>query len=364
MPEESVDTSCRLEALRRRLPVMKVDAVVISNLTNVRYLTGFTGTAGLALVAPAEACFFTDFRYEAQAAEQVRPLRVSIEKRSLLRAAALQAKKRRFSVVGVETHCLTVDQKESLEKAAPEVKWVSVKQAIEKARETKDGSEIETLRTAIGITDKAFESVVARLRPGLTESEVAWKLEESLIRLGAEGKSFETIVASGARSALPHGVASTKKLQLGDLITIDFGGKYQGYCADLTRTVCLGKSTSEQRKIYSIVRSAQLRAEEHLSSGLAGKAIDKIARDYITEKGYGKEFGHGLGHGVGLNIHEGPRLSSTATGKLCAGCVVTVEPGIYLKDWGGVRIEDVAWVSDNGCEILTTALKPARLPEI
>lgn len=356
--------SIRLEKLRHRLRTLKCDAIIVSNITNVRYLTGFTGTAGLVVVTPVEAWFFTDFRYEAQAGEEIEGFKVLIEKRGLLRAAAMRIRRRGFDAAALETHCVTVDQREELSGIAPKVTWISGKRVIEKLREVKDTDEIATLRRAIEITDCALAEVLHDLRPGVTEREVALLLEETLVNLGADGKSFETIIASGVRSAMPHGVASHKKLEKGDLVTIDFGGKYQGYCADLTRTVCLGRSTSEQRRLYSLVRTAQLRAEDGLRSGVSGKCVDGIARDYLRESGYGKEFGHGLGHGVGLDIHEAPRLSEKANQKLPSGSVVTVEPGVYLPNFGGVRIEDVAVVQADGCEILTRAPKPARLPEI
>ncbi len=354
----------RLEKLRRRLRTLKCDVVIVSNITNVRYLTGFTGTAGLAVVTPLEAWFFTDFRYEAQASEEVGGFEVLIEKRGLLRAAAMRIRRRGFDTSALETHCVTVDQREELSETAPQVTWCSGKRAVERLREVKDAGEIATLRRAIEITDCAYAEVLHYLRPGVTEREVSLRLEESLITLGADGKSFETIVASGLRSAMPHGVASHKKLEKGDLVTIDFGGKYQGYCADLTRTVCLGRSTSGQRRLYSLVRTAQLRAEDRLRSGVSGKCVDGVARDYISESGYGKQFGHGLGHGVGLDIHEAPRLSEKANQKLPSGSVVTVEPGVYVPNFGGVRIEDVAVVQTESCEVLTRAPKPARLPEI
>ncbi|OIO97739.1 MAG: hypothetical protein AUJ92_02960 [Armatimonadetes bacterium CG2_30_59_28] len=346
------------------MKLRRLDGVIVSRLVNVRYLTGFTGTAGLLLVTEDAATFYTDFRYEAQASQQVVGPRVSIEKRSLIQCAARDAKRHRLRAVAIESHHVTVDQKADLARLSPETDWLSAQRVVESLRLSKTPDEIAILRQAIEITDGAFVEVLGKLRSGMTERDVAQRLERALQRRDSDGPAFETIVASGVRSALPHGAASGKKLEHGDLVTIDFGGAYKGYCADLTRTVCIGKANSDQKRVYRIVRDAQLRAEEVLRAGLTGRDVDAAAREHIVSKGYGDRFGHGLGHGVGIEVHEAPNLSRTYRSRLRSGSVVTVEPGIYITDWGGVRIEDVAVVMAKGCEVLTRAPKPARLPEL
>jgi len=357
-------TEERLRRLQQKIRARKLDGIIISRLVNVRYLTGFTGSAGWLLVTPEEAAFHTDFRYEEQASQQVRGCRIVIARGSLLRSVGREVERRGLRLVAIESHHITLDQKDELARCAPRAEWVSARRVVESLRVSKSADELDAIRRAVQIADEAFAEVVVTLRPGLAEREVARRLHRAMERRGAEGAAFETIVASGFRSALPHGVASAKKLATGELIVIDFGAVYAGYCSDLTRTVCLGKANTEQKRIYRIVREAQLRAEERLQAGLTGREVDAAAREHIAAQGYGDRFGHGLGHGVGMEVHEGPTLSRSSRTRLPAGSIVTIEPGIYIKGWGGVRIEDMALVAEGRCEVITSAPKPPRLPEI
>ncbi len=353
--------SHRIAAVRKKLSRLKADAFLCSGLSNVRYLTGYTGSAGMVLISAEGAWFFTDFRYQTQAKEQVQGYDILISKRGLSDKAAQVARKKKLKRVAFEAAHVTVATHEAMMKQFKEVELVPSKNVVEDLRAVKEETEIATIRKAVEIADKAFTYIVGQLKPGRVEREVALEIEEYMIGQGADGLSFDAIVASGERSALPHGKASAKKLAAGDLITFDFGCKYQGYCSDLTRTVCLGKPTREQQKIYRIVLDAQKKAEEVISAGVSCKAVDAVARNYIKEQGYKDNFGHSLGHGVGIDIHEAPGLSWRGKGKLKPGQVVTVEPGVYIEGWGGVRMEDMVVVTQNGADILTRAPKPARI---
>jgi Xaa-Pro aminopeptidase len=356
-----MNTSSRLAALRRSFKKLKCDALVVGQRSNLQYLCGFTGTAGMAIVLPDAAFFLTDFRYQAQAAQQVPPeYSVVIGKKGLWQEAAKVLKKK-AARIGFEAEHTSVATYEEICKLLAPAAAVSTFRAVEVLRERKDDDEIAVLRRAIQIADATFDHVCGVLRPGLTEREVALEIEAHMKSLGASGTSFESIVASGARGALPHGVASDKVLQPGEMVTIDMGARYNGYCSDLTRTVCLGKPTREQQKIYEIVWRAQTEAAAAMQPGLGCKAADKVARDVIAEAGYKEYFGHGLGHGVGLQIHEQPRVSPLGKGKLQVGNVVSCEPGIYLPDWGGVRIEDLVLITPDGSQILSKARKPKKI---
>jgi len=228
---------------------------------------------------------------------------------------------------------------------------------LTKIRQIKDESEIHILRQIISMTDQAFLQIAKMIQPGMTEVEISLELEFSLRKMGATDRSFDYIVASGLRSSLPHGVATEKKLEKNESLTLDYGGKYKGYCSDLTRTVFLGQPDSKQREIYNIVLEAQQAGIEALKPGITGQEADAVARQVMTKAGYGEYFGHGLGHALGIEVHETPRLNTRETQILQPGMVITVEPGIYIPGWGGVRIEDVILVNDNGVEVLTQAPK-------
>lgn len=356
-----MDFSLRLKNARGSLKKLNCDAFVVSHLTNVKYLTGFSGTSGMAIVSAEAAWFITDFRYQDQARAQVpSEYSVIIAKSGLWKEAA-KLFKNKTTRVGFEAEHTSVAAFEELQKQFAPIELVSTSHAIENLRLQKDDEELEIMRRAIQIADATFDYICGVLRPGISEIEVSSEIENHMKSLGASGTSFESIVASGVRGSLPHGIASEKILQAGEMITIDMGARYNGYCSDMTRTVCLGKPTSKQQKIYEIVWRAQRESASAFAPGVGCKAADKIARNVISEAGYKEFFGHGLGHGVGMDIHEQPRVSPLGKGRLQVGNVVSCEPGIYLPDWGGVRIEDLILITKRGGEILSRAPKPRKI---
>lgn len=355
----------RLQNLQSSLKKLKCDAFCVTHLTNVRYLCGYTGSSGMVVLTRDETYFITDFRYRTQAADQIgKQAKIVIAERGLWKRAAQLLKKIGAPRIGFEAEHTSVAAWEEIKKLVAPAETVSTREVVEKMRLAKDESELKIIREAVRIADESYQAVLGFIKPGLSEIEVAHEIERQIRSRGGSGLSFETIVASGARGALPHGIASPKKLENGDMITIDMGARYGGYCSDMTRTVCLGKATAEQQEIYGLVWRAQVAAEQSLRPGLGCKAADKIAREIIDEAGFKKEFGHGLGHGVGLDIHEMPRLSKSGKGKLETGMIVTCEPGVYRAEWGGVRIEDMLFITENGAEILTQSPKPERIFEI
>jgi Xaa-Pro aminopeptidase len=355
----------RLNNLRAALPGLKCDALVVSDLVNVRYLAGYTGTSGMIVVTAKSAWFITDFRYQAQAAQQVpKDFKIAIAAKGLWREAARLLKRAKAERIGFEAEHTSVAALEDIQKLVGPARPISTKRAVEGLRLHKDEDEIAIIQRAVDVIDEVFAHICGVMKPGMSEQEVADELHHQMRVRGASGPSFTTIVASGARGALPHGVASDKKLEAGDMVTIDMGAIVDGYCSDCTRTVVLGKASAEQQKIYEIVWDAQVAAAEALKPGLGCKAADEIARKIIDDAGYAKYFGHGLGHGVGIEIHEAPRLSPLGKGKLAPGMVVTCEPGIYIENFGGVRIEDMAVITKDGARILTKCAKPRQILEI
>ncbi len=334
----------------------RVGALAVTGPRNVRYLTGFTGTAGACLVTARAAVFITDFRYRAQAARQVDRAFRYAEHRNFLLGLAAEAKRLRLSGLAFEEEHLTYGACRRLRKTAKGTRILPVPALVEGLRLRKGPEEVRLLRRGARLNGEALAAAVETIRPGVREKEVALSLETLMRRLGASGASFDTIVASGPRSALPHGVASDRKLRRGDLVTIDFGAVVGGYHADTTRVFSLGKPSRKGRTVYDIVREAQAAAVEAVAPGVPCEDVDAAARAIIAREGYGEAFGHGTGHGVGLDIHEGPRLAPGSREPLQAGMVVTVEPGIYLPGWGGVRIEDMVLVTEKGREVLTRSI--------
>ena len=357
----------RLDALRAQLGALKCDALAISHLPNVRYLCGYTGSSGLLLLSREKPIFLTDFRYQEQAALQIgetAEIIIAPQGAGLWKAAAKIIKKRALKRVGFEAAHTSVASHGEIVKLLGEAVSVATQNVVEKMRALKSPEELAVIRQAVRVADETMGEVLGLLAPGVTELEIAYAIERGIRARGGSGTSFESIVASGKRSALPHGVASDKTIERGDLVTIDMGAVYEGYCSDMTRTVCVGRSDAKQREIYSLVYQAQVAAIAAMQPGAGCKKVDAVARDLIKGAGYGKDFGHGLGHGVGMDIHEAPRLSKAGKGELKAGMIVTSEPGIYLADWGGVRIEDLLAITAEGAEILTQTPKPAELLEV
>ncbi|MCA4725483.1 M24 family metallopeptidase [Mycolicibacterium fortuitum] len=349
--------SQRRDRLRRRLAEQGLDAMLITDLVNVRYLSGFTGSnaALLILAEDTTPILATDGRYRTQAAQQSPDAEVVIERAC---GSHLAGRAARSGVLrlGFESHVVTVDAYAALKKAAGDsVKWIRAAGTVEALREVKDAGEIAMLRLACEAGDAALADLVERggLRPGRTEREVRNELEALMLDHGADGPSFETIVAAGANSAIPHHRPTDAVLAAGDFVKIDFGALVAGYHSDMTRTFVLGPAAQWQRDIYDLVATAQQAGREALAPGVSLSAVDAASRQVIADAGYGDNFGHGLGHGVGLQIHEAPGINATAAGTLLAGSAVTVEPGVYLPDRGGVRIEDTLVVGESAPDLLT-----------
>ena len=346
----------RLAALVDGLTAAHVDGLLVTSLPNIRYLTGFSGSSALLFVTPREVLLITDFRYQTQIVEEVGSFaRVSVEPQSLWTGVWHQlAQLPQVEVAGFESsHLLHRDFQRLLE-AGARWQWRPTVDLVETLRERKDADELALIEAANGIATRALSRTVPQVRVGMTELEVAGVLEKALRDEGSEGFPFPSIVASGPRSALPHARSTSRAIEPGDFLLLDFGAETRGYCADVTRTFVVGRAGTEQREIYDIVRTANETAAQRVRAGMTGKDADAIAREYIQQRGYGDLFGHSLGHGLGLEVHEAPRLARTADGALAEGAVVTIEPGIYRPGWGGVRIEDDVFLGPTGPQILTS----------
>ncbi|KUO58912.1 MAG: Xaa-Pro dipeptidase [Gracilibacter sp. BRH_c7a] len=344
----------RLQTVRSKLEEHNLDALLVSSWSNIFYLSGFTGSSALLFITAENSILLTDFRYTEQAEEETQDFEiVRIDSYPDTIAGLAQD----YTRIGVEEEELSLIDYRKFQTALHSCQLVDSSNILTKIRQIKDESEIHILRQIISMTDQAFLQIAKMIQPGMTEVEISLELEFSLRKMGATDRSFDYIVASGLRSSLPHGVATEKKLEKNESLTLDYGGKYKGYCSDLTRTVFLGQPDSKQREIYNIVLEAQQAGIEALKPGITGQEADAVARQVMTKAGYGEYFGHGLGHALGIEVHETPRLNTRETQILQPGMVITVEPGIYIPGWGGVRIEDVILVNDNGVEVLTQAPK-------
>lgn len=353
---QSRSTLERQERVRQQMQQQRLDALLVTEIPNIRYLTGFTGSTAMLFLSLTEAVLITDSRYLTQASRQVAGPVVLVEE-SYVKTVAQVIQRAHVRRVGFESAAVTYQQlNHLLSQVESNTHWVPTSQIVESLRIVKEPEEVQRLRRAIELTAEVFQSLVDQIKPGVRECELAAELEYRLRQRGAEKMSFDTIVASGDRSAMPHGVASDKQIGEG-FVVFDFGIVLDGYCSDMTRTVYVGTPDARAQHVYQTVLQAQLHCEENMRAGMECKAIDALARDVITAAGFGDQFGHSTGHGIGLEVHEAPRLAKTADGRVPAGAVVTVEPGIYLPQWGGVRIEDMVLVTETGCQILTPASK-------
>jgi Xaa-Pro aminopeptidase len=347
----------RLAKLRDRMAAQDLDGMLITDPLNRRYLCGFSGTAGWLLITPDRAMLAVDFRYYERAAREApdwEQVRVTSTYEDTLVEMVARTRVRRL---GVEGDHLTVSLFDKLGKLA-EAMLVPVEKMVLGLRQTKDEGEIETLRAAIACADEAFAHLCQVIEPGMTEAEVGWTLESYMRQHGASATSFEFIVASGPNGAMPHATTTDRAIGSGEPIVIDFGALVDGYCSDITRTLCVGHANDRYREIWHLVLDAQRAVEAQVRPGMTGRQVDAIARDMFAAAGYLDQFGHGLGHGVGLAIHEDPRLSRLADKVVLEpGMVFTVEPGLYLPGWGGVRIEDIVVLREHGAEVLTKAPK-------
>ncbi|SDI43163.1 Xaa-Pro aminopeptidase [Planococcus glaciei] len=353
-------TPLKLQKLRKEMEQQQIEALLITSQYNLRYITEFTGTAGLALVTPHKAYFITDFRYTEQAGEQVKEFDVVQAKTNLLEEAAELVKNLAVKSLAFEKDYVTYAAFLDYE-AKIEAELQPVSGLIEKIRMIKTPEEVSILKAAAKIADDAFEHICKFIKVGQTELEISNELEFFMRKQGATSSSFDTIVASGLRSALPHGVATEKRIESGDFITLDYGALYNGYISDITRTVAVGEPSDKLKEIYQVVLDAQVLGVEKIGPGMTGIEADAIARDYIKSKGYGEAFGHSTGHGIGLEVHEAPGLSFKSQTVLEPGMAVTVEPGIYLPGIGGVRIEDDILITESGNERLTHSTKELRI---
>jgi Xaa-Pro aminopeptidase len=344
----------RHRAVREWLPTQGLDAVVVMGAANLRYLTGFSGSNGVLLVGASRSVLVTDFRYASQAAAELGDqAELRVERSNLwegLRSSVLSQGLRR---IGIDRARATLEDLDQLNQATG-IDWIALKGPVEELRQSKDEAEVRAIQEAAALASDALEAVLPTIRPGRTELEIAADLEAALRRRGSEWHPFPPIVASGARSALPHARPNPRPVERGDWLVLDFGAKVRGYCSDLTRTVVVGaRATERQRSVYDLVRRAQRRAVTGIRPGMTGKAADTLAREVIEGEGFGAAFGHSLGHGLGLEVHEAPRLSQLNPDPLPAGAVVTVEPGVYLEGWGGVRIEDNVVLTAEGARCLS-----------
>ncbi|MFB3160496.1 aminopeptidase P family protein [Neobacillus sp. 179-J 1A1 HS] len=346
----------KIEKLRSSFSSHGIDGFLITSQFNRRYMTNFTGSAGVVLISASKAQFITDFRYVEQASSQCEGYEVVKMTGTLVEEVAKQAKNLGIKKLGFEEDHLTFSTYRAYEKEL-EAELVPISGVIEKLRLIKTEAEIKILKVAADIADAAFKHILDFIQPGKTELEVSNELEFFMRKAGATSSSFDIIVASGYRSALPHGVASDKVIEKGDFVTLDFGAYYDGYVSDITRTVAVGEPEAKLKEIYDIVQEAQLRGMAGIKPGMTGKEADALTRDYITEKGYGDYFGHSTGHGIGLEVHEGPALSFRSDLVLEPGMIVTVEPGIYLPGLGGVRIEDDTLITKDHNEAFTHSTK-------
>ena len=349
----------RIDRLRATLETAGCDALIVTNLTNVRYLTGFTGSAGLAIVTADDAVLITDGRYETQAVEQVTAsgaavtveITTNAQREVAIRAIGARAR------VGLESHSVTWAQQRSYQEWFEHRELIATDLLVELLRATKDAGELARIEAAAAIADSALGSIRRRVLDGPTEAEFGLELDTAMRRLGASGSAFETIIASGPNSAKAHHRPSTRQIRRGDFVIIDFGAVVDGYRSDMTRTVVVGEPSAQQQRVYDAVAGAQAAGVAAVIDGIEAKEVDRACRDYITERGWGERFVHGTGHGVGLDLHEAPWVNTRTTATLQAGHVVTVEPGVYLPDFGGVRVEDTVIVTPSGCRPLTHTAK-------
>ncbi len=351
----------RVDALRQGLRTAGCDAFVSLAPPTNQYLAGFRGTTSGVVITADEAYFLCDFRYTEQAGQQVQGYEIREVSGRFVQRVGETLRELGVERVAFEPGYTTVELLEGLQAAYPG-ELVPQPDLVAALRLVKDADEVDRIRRASNLAEGVLADVIEDLKPGMTERELAARIEYEFKRRGASGPSFDTIALFGARSSLPHGEPRDKPLEQGDIVLLDFGCRMDGYCSDLTRTYAFGTIPGDWfEEIYEITLTAQRRALESVRPGMRGREVDAVARDFIAEAGYGPRFGHGLGHGVGIEIHEAPRLNKESDTVLEPGMIVTVEPGIYLPERGGVRIEDLVVVTETGCEILTAAPKELRI---
>ncbi len=341
----------RQNKLKSVIAEQGIDGMLISRLSNVRYICGFTGSAGSCIITPNDNYFITDGRYMEQSKGEVKGFERFIDYGSHIEIAQKNNLIPKGLKMAFESDFLSVTLFNQLIELFPDVKWESTKMILENLAAVKDESELEALRTAVEITDKVFDEVLQLLKIGITEKEIALELAMRYRKYG-EGEAFPSIVASGPNSALPHANSGERRLKKGDFVVVDAAAKYAGYNADMTRTVVIGKATEKHHEIYALVKKSQQAGIDAVYAGVACKVVDDATRDVIADAGYGDKYIHSTGHGIGLEVHAYPRLSQQSEEILKENNVVTIEPGIYITGWGGVRIEDDVVVKKDGNEVL------------
>jgi Xaa-Pro aminopeptidase len=347
----------RIQKLRQTLREQGVDAILVTRPENQRYLSGFTGGDGVLLITQSDTLLLTDFRYYDQVAEEAPDFQLVKVEGKVSKVLKQVFKEHQVGTLAFESTHMPFSQYQEWKEATRGVKWVPMQDAVECLRRIKDDDELAKMRKAIAIADAACDYIRKYVRPGMTEKQVAWELESYMRTHGAEGLAFPLIVGSGPNGAKPHAVLQERPIQKGEAIVLDLGARVDGYNSDLTRTICLGKSDKKLQEIYDTVLRAQLAAEAGAKCGMKGREVDALARQVIHDAGHAEHFGHGLGHGVGLAVHEGPGAGPTATVPFEPGMVCTIEPGVYLPGWGGVRIEDIVLFTADGVEVLSHARK-------
>ena len=351
MNEKTLTYNSRLKSLRTTLQDKNTEAFLITHIPHIRYITGFSGsTAMLLILKENKAVFFTDFRYLNQSRTELSgsETEIRIVKDNYLGSVSACLADRKIGSLAIQPKNMTCYQFSELKMKSPKIKLILADDICEKIIRIKSRWECEAITNAARIADELFLKLQTWYKEDISEKEIAARLEYEGRLLGAEGTSFPSIIASGKNAALPHAQTTDKHPVRGEMILADYGQKWQGYCSDMTRTVCLGKADTKTREIYSIVLEAQESALRRVKAGISCAEIDRTARKIIEDAGYGEQFGHGLGHGVGIEVHEGPKLSPTSRDILKAGMVITIEPGIYIPDWGGIRIEDIITVTETG----------------
>ena len=350
-------TRHRVARLRSALRERRLDALLVSSLPNIRYLTGFTGSNALCVFTPAGGFFLTDTRYRDQSRAEVSGVVRTVTTETLAAAVLERGYLDGCTHVGFESNATTYRQYRALRALFPRHSLRPTADLVEDLAVVKDDHELSCIRRAVAITEQVFLDMLNVIRPGKRENEIAAMISYLQKMYGAERDAFDAIVAGGAHGALPHARASERKMRSGEFVTLDFGCTVGGYVSDLTRTVALGRVTRRMRELYTVVRDAQAAAVAAARSGMWAKDLDAVARRHITAAGYGRFFSHSLGHGLGLHVHERPRVSALSTDRLRAGSVITIEPGIYIPGECGIRIEDDVLLTPTGCEVLTTAPK-------
>ena len=348
--------SLRIDKIREILNEQNLDAFYVTHIPNIRYLCGFSGSSAYLIITKDKNYFFTDFRYKEQSKAQVKECEIIVNF-----SPAEEIKKvineSGFKNIGFESTHLTVHQLDQLKEQFPGVNFMAVPERIEKLTMIKTPDEIAKIQKACDITDKVFTKLLEIIKPGMKEKDVSAEISYWHKMYGAEKDSFDPIVASGWRGALPHGMASDKIIESGEMVTLDFGCIYDGFCSDMTRTISVGKPNDEMKKIYDVVLESQVRAVNAAKEGINTKELDNISRDYINASGYEGKFGHGLGHGLGIEVHEMPSVSQRMDIAVPANVVFTIEPGIYIEGLGGVRIEDDILTKTGGCHVFNSSPK-------